>query len=120
MLPLIASLCLGSAVFLVMEVVSFNARQRTATLRRASTYGNLRVRSGHERLRFRERVVLPLTHKLARLALRVNPRVTVEQIRLRLLSAGMSNVSPTGFLAAKAGAAILFLALGLAIGSAFG
>jgi tight adherence protein C len=120
MLPFIASLFLGTAVFLVMEVVSFNARQRTATLKRASTYGHLRVRSGPERLRFRERVVLPLTQKLANLALRVNPRITVEQIRLRLLSAGMSNVTPTGFLAAKAGAAILMLVFGLAVGKSFG
>jgi tight adherence protein C len=120
MLPFIASLCLGSAVFLLMEVVSFNARQRTATLRRASTYGNLRIRTGPDRLRFRERVVLPLTHKLARLALRINPRMTVDQVRLRLLSAGMSNITPTGFLAAKAGVAILMLVFGLVFGNSFG
>jgi tight adherence protein C len=120
MLPALAAICLGTAVFLVMEVVSVNARQRTATLRRASNYGHIRVRSGHERLRFKERALVPLAAKLARLALRINPRMTVEAVRLRLLSAGMSSVNPTSFLAAKAGCGIGFLVLGLAIGASFG
>jgi len=120
MLFALAILCLGSAVFLAAEVVSLNARQRAVTLKRASTYGHIRVRSGPERLQFRERVLLPLANKLARVALRVNPRVTVDTVRLRLLSAGMSSVSPTAFLAAKAGTAIGFLCFGLAAGVSFG
>ncbi len=49
----------------------------------------------------------------------MNPRVTVESIQLKLMTAGMSQkISPTTFLALKAALAIGFGVLGLLLGSA--
>jgi tight adherence protein C len=119
MLLALSVVCLFGAVFLATEVVSVGARQRALALRRASTYARPRIRTGPERLKFRERVIFPAAARLSRLALRVNPRVTVESIQLKLMTAGMSQkISPTTFLALKAALAIGFGALGLLLGSA--
>src|SRR5215210_7681379 len=113
MLPVLSFLCLFSAVFLVAEVVSIGARQRSLAVRRATNYARPRVASGQERMRFRQRVLLPAAARLARIALRLNPRVTIEGVQRKLLAAGLSRrISPTTFLATKAGFAIGFGFLG--------
>ena len=122
MLLALAALLLAGAVYLAGEVITYPARERHQALRRASTYGRLRFQAASsERLRFSERVVAPAAGRLARLALRVDPRVTVESVGLRLLAAGMNRkLTPTTFLAAKAvlgGVGALF---GLLIGISFG
>ena len=106
---------LGGAAFLVCEVATLPTRERHQSVRRAATYGRFRRAPGAERLRFRERVVAPASESLASFVLRLNPRVTVETVRVRLLAAGLADrLTPTAFLAAKgamAGAALLFGAL---------
>jgi tight adherence protein C len=63
-------------------------------------------------------VIFPAANRLAKLALRANPRVTVESVRLKLMTAGLSRrISPNTFLAAKAGFAIGLGTLGLLVGS---
>ena len=119
MLLALSIVCLFGAIYLATEVVSVGARQRALALRRASNYARPRIRTGPERLKFRERVIFPAAARLSRLALRVNPRMTVESIQLKLMTAGMSQkISPTTFLALKAALAIAFGALGLLLGSA--
>ena len=59
MLLALSVVCLFGAVFLATEVVSVGARQRALALRRASTYARPRIRTGPERLKFRERVIFP-------------------------------------------------------------
>jgi tight adherence protein C len=121
MLLALSFVCLFGAVFLVSEVVSVNARQRSLSLRRATNYARPRVAAGPERVPFHARVVTPLILRLARIALRINPRMTIESVRLKLVRAGLSRrISPTAFLAAKVGAAILLGFLGLLIGGAGG
>jgi len=121
MLFVLALGCLAASVYLVAEVVSHNARQRTASVRRAAAYGAPRIARGHQQQRFKDRVVTPLAGRFARLALRLNPRVTVESVRLKLLAAGMSStMTPTAFLAAKTATAIGFLVFGLFVGQALG
>jgi tight adherence protein C len=118
LLALLALLCLGASVFLASEVVSTGARQRELALKRAAHYSRPRVATGPERLKFRERVIFPAGNRLAKLALRANPRVTVESVRLKLMTAGLSRrISPTTFLAAKAAFAIGFGLLGLLVGA---
>jgi len=104
MLLALSALLLAGAVYLIGEVVTYPARQRHQGLRRASTYGRLRFKAtSPDRLRFNDRVLAPAAARLARIALRVNPRVTVESVGLRLLAAGMGRtMTPTVFLAAKA------------------
>jgi tight adherence protein C len=111
---------LGTSVFLVAEVATASSRQRSAAVRRAARYGQLR-RPGIEQARFRERVLSPAIGRLASLALRLNPRTTVESVEARLLNAGLSRtVSPSAFLAAKAGFALLGGFFGFALGGALG
>jgi tight adherence protein C len=115
----LAFVCLFGAVFLASEVVSVGARQRALALRRATHYSRPRISTGPDRLKFRERVIFPAANRLARLALRVNPRMTVESVRSKLLTAGLSQrISPTSFLAIKAAAALGLGVLGLVIGTA--
>jgi tight adherence protein C len=115
----LAITCLGAAVFLASEVVSIGARQRALALKRAASYARPRVSTGPERLKFRERVIFPAATRLASLALRLNPRVTVESVRLKLVAAGLSRqISPTAFLALKAAFAIGLGFLGLIVGTA--
>ena len=104
MLLALAALLLAGAVYLAGEVITYPARERHQALRRASTYGHRRFQAASpDRMRFNERVLAPAAARLARLALRVNPRVTVESVALKLLGAGMGRtMTPTVFLAGKA------------------
>jgi len=119
MLLALAAVLLAAAVYLAGEIVTYPARERQQSLRRASTYGRLRFAgAGPERLRFRERVIGPMADRLARLALRVDPRSSVESIGLRLLAAGMGrSLTPTAFLAAKAAGAGVGAVFGLLVGA---
>ncbi len=121
MILALAIVCLFGAVFLASEVVSVGARERALALRRAAHYARPRVSTGPERLKFRERVIFPAAGRLAKLALRANPRVTVESVRLKLMAAGLGRrVTPTAFLATKAMFAIGLGLLGLLVGAAVG
>ncbi len=120
-LLLLAVFCLAAAVFALGEFVTFPARQRHLSLRRAATYGRVRLPSAIDRRRFNERVVLPLGSRLASVALKLNPKSTVEGVQLKLLAAGLAQkIQPQTFLAAKAGFACTGVALGLVLGISAG
>jgi hypothetical protein len=56
-------------------------------------------------------MLVPVSGRLARMMLRLNPRESLETVQQKLLAAGMHDVSPSGFLAAKAiiaGVGLLF------------
>jgi len=120
MLFVLAVLMLAGAVYLFGEVVTLPGRERDRAVRRAATYGRSRTASsGLERLRFRERVLVPATASLARLALKLNPRVTLESCSARLLAAGMSRtITPTAFLAMKAAGGLVGGFFGFVVGAA--
>ena len=122
MLLALSALLLALAAYLTGEVVTQPSRERHAAVRRAATYGRLRVGgSGLERLRFHERVIVPAGAKLARIALRLNPRLTVESIGQRLLAAGMGrSMTPTTFLALKGAGAVGGGLVGVAVGATGG
>ena len=62
---------------------------------------------------------MPARDWLARIALRLNPRSSVESVGIKLLAAGMGRrISPTAFLAAKAGMGALGALIGLLMGPA--
>jgi tight adherence protein C len=113
MLLLIAGVCLlALSAYLVSEVVTLPERQRRALVRRAAHYGAVRVApAGRERTTLHERMLVPVSGRLARMMLRLNPRESLDAVQQKLLAAGMHDVSPSGFLAAKAilaGAGLLF------------
>src|SRR3954451_9008299 len=92
---------LAAALYLVGEIVTAPQQERQVLLRRARRYGELRMRREKEAVDFRGRALEPLKGKVARLMLRDNPQVSLELVSNRLAAAGMRDVSPEGFLAAK-------------------
>src|SRR5919201_1178091 len=110
-----AGLFLAGAAYLVGEIATAPARTRQLAVRRAATYGKVKLRSGPEMAKFHERVVAPLAQKIARVVLRANPKTTVDSVTAKLLAAGMS-MSPTSFLAAKG----VFAGVGAFCGLVFG
>ncbi|MGH3022670.1 MAG: type II secretion system F family protein [Gaiellaceae bacterium] len=103
-LLLIAGGSVALAFFLLMDVATAPARERTSSIQRAATYGRTRIpRPGVlDDGTFRDRALVPFTTGLARVVLRVTPRASVESINRKLLNAGLARkVSPTGFLASK-------------------
>jgi tight adherence protein C len=112
LLLIIAVALLAFSVFLVSEVVTLPERQRRALVRRAAHYGAVRsAPQTKERLSLQERLLVPVSGRLAGVMLRMNPRESLDQVQQRLLAAGMRDVSPSGFLAAKAilaGAGLVF------------
>jgi tight adherence protein C len=115
-------LLIAASAYLVGDVVTHPARERERAVRRATSYGRHRSQAtGLERLQFRERVVLPMVANFARLALRLNPRATLEASATRLMTAGMGRtVTPTAFLAMKGGGAVGGAAFGFLVGTAVG
>ena len=100
--------------FLVSEVVSLPERQRRTLVRRAAHYGAVRAApTERERANLHERMLVPISGRIARLMLRLNPRESLDSVQQKLLAAGMHDVSPSGFLAAKAILAGGGLVLGL-------
>ncbi len=118
----LAVLLLAAAAYFAGEVVTQPSRERQNAIRRAAEYGRIRSTiAGFERLHFHERVIVPAAGSLARIVLRLNPRLTMEAIGARLLAAGMGRtLTPTMFLAAKGAAAIGFGFVGLILGGMLG
>jgi tight adherence protein C len=119
MILIVALLCVGAAVYLAGEAVTYPARLKYRSIRRASDYGRIRVPAKDgERLRFSERVLSPAAGRLASIPLKLNPRTNVDLISARLVAAGLApRVSVKAFLAAKGGTTIAGALLGLAFGA---
>jgi tight adherence protein C len=103
---LIAGGTIALAFYLLINVTTFHARERTSSIRRAVGYGRNRVvttRSVLDGETFTDRALLPMKTGLARMVLRISPRSSVETVTNKLMRAGLSRkVSPTGYLASKA------------------
>jgi tight adherence protein C len=117
MLLFLALLFLGGAAFVLGEVATYPARLKERSLKRASEYGRIKVRASDlDRLRFRERVLVPSVGKLAAIPLKLNPRTTIESIQAKLLAAGASQrLTPQTFLAIKGGATVGGVVLGFVL-----
>jgi tight adherence protein C len=112
---------LAVAAYFVAEAATVPARQRSIAIRRASTYGKFAFASQTDREHFKDRVVTPAKNTLARWALKLNPRSSVESVSAKLLAAGLNRkYTATGFLAAKVVLAVAGLIGGALVGSAFG
>jgi tight adherence protein C len=122
MLLAFAVTLLAVAAYLVGELMTQPSMERRRAVRRAAEYGRIRTAvQGFDRARFHERVVAPAAAGLARVVLRLNPRLTMEVIASRLVAAGLGgSVSATGFLAAKGVAAVVGGFLGLLLGGLLG
>jgi tight adherence protein C len=120
-LLVLAIFCLAGAVFLIGDLVTLPARQRSVSVRRAATYGRMEVPSGTPQEGIRERLIAPIGQWLAKWALRVNPRSSTDTVERRLMSAGVGlKISSTGFLAIKGLFALLGFSVGAMLGSSKG
>ena len=118
MLLALAVLLLFAAVALAGEAVALPARERRAALQRVLARPHAEQEEPHAG--FAERVVAPLGPALARLALRLSRGATVQSVRLRLLAAGIRDLSATTYLAVKAALGLGGALVGLALGAAAG
>jgi tight adherence protein C len=118
MLLFVALVFLAAAAYVVGEVVTLPARERSNSVRRASSYGRIQAVDAGAVDPLRDRTLRPLKERVARTVLRLNPKASVESISFRLLAAGLGRrVSPTGFLAAKGVLGVLGLVFGLLLGT---
>jgi tight adherence protein C len=121
MLLFLAFMCLAAAVYLIGEVATLPSRERERSIRRASSYGFVRIASPLDAKKFRERTLEPMRESMARWVLKVNPRTSLESISLKLLGAGLGRrITPTGFLAAKGVLAATGALIGLMVSSMAG
>jgi len=116
---LLAAMCLAAALFLAADALTQPARRRRIALRCVLRAGGAPAGDAPEP-GFRERVVAPLGGRLAGFTLRLSPQTTADSVRARLIAAGRREVSPTAFLAGKAGLAIGGLVLGSALAAPLG
>jgi len=117
----LAVLTFGFALFLVAEVATSPQRRRYVALKRAASYGSARLDSRSELPRFKERVLVPAIDRLAGLALRANPKASVEAIGAKLMAGGLTGrISTSQFLAVKAALALVGIVLALFFGLAAG
>ena len=104
-LLIIAGGTVALAFFLLMDVATLPARERSGSIRRAAGYGKRRAVSGSNVLidgTFKDRALLPMKTGLARGVRRITPRASVETVTNKLLRAGLNRtLSPTGYLASK-------------------
>jgi tight adherence protein C len=115
MLLFIAILFIAAAAFALSEAATYPARLKARSIRLAADYGRVRVPTRvDENLRFRERVVMPASARLASIPLKLNPRTNIDAIGARLLAAGLAQrITPSSFLAIKGGTMVGMVLLGL-------
>ncbi len=119
MLFALAIACLTVAVLLLGEVVAAPGQERMRSIRLAAGYGRRLYADALTRRSFRERVIAPLRQRLAALVLRLSPRTTLDSVAARLMRSGLRRrITPLGFLASKAVAAVVGLAAGALLGAA--
>jgi tight adherence protein C len=117
LLLILALFCVGGAAFLVGQMVTQADEERARFFDQIKAYGQTRNVLKVTEASAKERLLMPIVERLARLILRLNPKTTIDAVSYKLVSAGLSRrISPTTFLALKA---ICPIGLGL-IGIAFG
>jgi tight adherence protein C len=121
LLLIVAASCIAASCFAVTQLVTLPERERRSLVRRAARYGAVRSLHNLEKVSLRERILLPAAGRIAGLMLRFDRTQTLEQLQQRLLAAGMRNVTPSSFLAAKGtlagGGALLGLVFWIASGA---
>lgn len=111
------ALLTGLATHRVLAMCSYRRAQVAASLERAGRYGGFALKESEVTMSVGDRLVGPSTRRLAELALRLTPKSSAVDVRDRLRSAGLAEITPTSFLAAKAAFAAVVALLGVLAGA---
>jgi tight adherence protein C len=115
MLLVLAFVCLAGALTLAGQALTSTGRDRSSAVRRARSWSGPPVSSLGDPLL--ERLSERYGPRLARVAVKLDPRASEERVGLKLVAAGMAKTfSPTEFLAAK----VVLGAAGVALGGLLG
>src|SRR6266545_1163919 len=82
-LLVLAVFCLAGAAFLVGEIATLPARQRSLSVRRAASYGRMEMPSGTPQENLSERLLVPMREWLAAWVLKVNPRMSLDSVETK-------------------------------------
>src|SRR5207244_4029085 len=118
MILILAVAAIGGAVFYFAELATSPMRDRRNLVHQAANYGRARRTTGRELPRFRDRALDPFVGNVARLVLRVNPRISAASVSAKLMAAGMRDTSPTTIIGAKGILAVGGLIFGTVLGTA--
>ncbi len=101
----------GAATYVLLTGLTVRQREVAVTLRKAKRYGMQSQREVETRRSVNERLVGPLTAKLAAVTQRFMPRTDANVIANKLMAAGLArSMSPQMYLALKGG--LIFAAVG--------
>jgi tight adherence protein C len=118
MLLILAFVCLAGAIALVGQLAATPKRERQASLRRARAYTESDGRVADPLF---EKLSGRYGTRLAKIAVRFDPRATDERVGLKLVASGLARTfSPTEFLAAKVVLAGVGVILGGFVGTIAG
>src|SRR2546421_3688838 len=104
----------GAAAYLLISGLTVRQREVAVALRRAKRYGVQTQREVETRRSVNDRIVGPLTHKVAAVTSKFLPRTDPNQIANRLMAAGLArSMSPQMYLALKGGLVFVSVAFGV-------
>jgi tight adherence protein C len=114
MMLAIAIVMVFGAAYMLLAGLTVRQREIAVSVRRARRYGTRDHREIVTRRSVNDRLVGPLTDKLAGVTLRLLPKTDPQQVHNRLLAAGLGqSMTPQMYLAIKGGLVTLFGAGGL-------
>jgi tight adherence protein C len=103
----------GAATYLLLSGLTVRQRQVAVTLNKAKRYGVQTQREVETRRSVNDRIVGPLTGKIAGMTQRVLPRTDQNVIANRLMAAGLArSMSPQMYLALKGGLVFMSVVFG--------
>jgi tight adherence protein C len=106
----------GAATFMLLSGLTVRQREVAVTLRKAKRYGIQSQREVETRRSVNDRLVGPLTAKVAGITQRLLPRTDPNLIANRLMAAGLArSMSPQMYLALKGGLVFVAVAFGAVV-----
>ncbi len=102
LLLLLGGVAIAVAIFLCLEAMTVRQRQLALSMRRAKRYGGFTLREVELGKGMGDRMLSPAIERLAGFALRLPGAISPDELRRRLIAAGLANtINPSTFLAGK-------------------
>ena len=118
MLFVVAIVIFTAAVYMTLDAVTVRQKQVAGSLARARRYGGASARETELTNDLTDRLIAPTVKRLANLVTALPMTQNPDEIRRRLIAAGLGHrLNPTSFLAIKGGGIVGSIFLGLALAS---